>query len=374
MSLDSVLDIGLFILILIVLVIVHELGHMLVAKWSGMKVERFSVFMGRPLVSFTKGETEYGFGWLPLGGYVKITGMTPDEEIDPADEPRAYYRASTGRRIATIFAGPAVNLVIAFLTFVAIAAFIGFPTFTTTNTVGSVIETVDDRPTPAAQFDLAPGDQLVAVNGVSADGGPEGIEAIRSEIESNIGTPIEVVYRREGEILTAMPTPEVLQPGSGRGQLGFSFLREQDPSDPAGITQGIAEGSEFTWFLTEQYGALFKELVVSEEARESVNSVVGAGAVFDVVADNGLLDILFFFGAISFALGIFNLIPILPLDGGHIVIALVERFKRSPLSSRAYQGIALAGIFVIIIVFLYVLQNDIALIRGGDLAERLGNP
>ncbi len=374
MSFDSVLDIGLFILILIVLVIVHELGHMLVAKWSGMKVERFSVFMGRPLVSFTRGETEYGFGWLPLGGYVKITGMTPDEEIDPADEPRAYYRASTGKRIATIFAGPAVNLVIALLTFVAIAMFIGFPTFTTTSTVGSVIETVDDRPTPAAQFGLAPGDRLVAINGVPAEGGAAGIEAIRSEIEDNIGTPIEVVYQREGETLTAMPTPEVLQPGSGRGQLGFSFLREQDPSDPAGFTQGIADGSEFTWFLTEQYGALFKELVVSEEARESVNSVVGAGAVFDVVADNGLLDILFFFGAISFALGIFNLIPILPLDGGHIVIALVERIKGSPLASRTYQGIALSGVFVIIIVFLYVLQNDIALIRGGDLAERLGNP
>lgn len=374
MSFDSVVDIGLFVLILIVLVIVHELGHMLVAKWCGMKVERFSVFMGRPLLSFSRGETEYGVGWLPLGGYVKITGMTPDEAIDPADEPRAYYRAGTGARIATIFAGPAVNLVIAFLTFIAIAMFIGFPTFTTTNSVGSVIETVDDRPTPAARFGLMAGDQLISINGVPATGGPDAIEAIRSEIEENVGTPIEVVYRREGEQLTAMPTPEVLQPGSGRGQLGFSFLREQDPSEPAGFTQGIKDGAEFTWFLTEQYGELFQRLVVSEEARESVNSVVGAGAVFDVVADNGLLDILFFFGAISFALGIFNLIPILPLDGGHIVIALVERVKGSSLTSKAYQGMALAGIFVIVIVFIYVLQNDIALIRGGDLAERLGNP
>ena len=369
MSLDSIADIGLFVLILIFLVIVHELGHMLVAKRCGMKVERFSVFFGKPLASFTRGETEYGVGWIPLGGYVKIAGMTPEEEMAPADEPRAYYRASTGARIATIFAGPAVNLIVAFVVFVAIA-WIGVPTFTPTNTVASVIESVDDEPTPAAELGLMPGDVLVSVNGVAAR--PEAVEGIRAEIEGSVGTPVDVVYRREGAELSGTATPAVLNPELGRGQLGFRFDVVEGPAEQAGFLEGIERGADTTWFLTEQYGVLFKRLLVSEEAREQVNSVVGAGAVFDVVADNGLIDVLFFLGAISFALAIFNLIPMLPLDGGHIVIALVERVRGGPLTAKTYQGIALFGIFLVVIVFLYVLQNDIELIRGGDLAERLG--
>ncbi|MEO2139780.1 MAG: site-2 protease family protein, partial [Thermoleophilia bacterium] len=90
-----------FIVILMFLVLVHEAGHMVVAKWCGMRVERFSIFFGRPWVRFRRGETEYGIGWLPLGGYVKITGMTRDEQLPPEVAPRAYYAAATWKKVAT---------------------------------------------------------------------------------------------------------------------------------------------------------------------------------------------------------------------------------------------------------------------------------
>ncbi len=116
-----------FVLILMFLVLVHEAGHMVVAKWCGMRVERFSIFFGKPLWSFRRGETEYGIGWLPLGGYVKISGMTRGEEMPPEVEPRAYYNMPAWRKIATIFAGPAVNIVLAIVIFAAIF-WIGIPT------------------------------------------------------------------------------------------------------------------------------------------------------------------------------------------------------------------------------------------------------
>jgi len=150
-----------FVLILMGLVLVHEAGHMVVAKWCGMRVERFSIFFGRPLWKFTRGETEYAIGWIPLGGYVKISGMTQGEELDPAVAPRAYSNMPVWRRVVTILAGPAVNIVLAILLFAAIF-WIGVPTANLNNTVGTV------TPDSAAQTaGLKPGDRLVAI-----DGGP----------------------------------------------------------------------------------------------------------------------------------------------------------------------------------------------------------
>ena len=97
------------------LIILHEAGHFVVAKWVGMRVERFSLFFGKPLVSFRRGETEYGIGPIPLGGYVKITGMNPAEPIPPEVAHRAYFRQPVWKRIVVILAGPAVNLVLAFV-------------------------------------------------------------------------------------------------------------------------------------------------------------------------------------------------------------------------------------------------------------------
>ncbi|MDH3225951.1 MAG: site-2 protease family protein [Thermoleophilia bacterium] len=370
MSVDSILDIGLFVAILMFLVLVHELGHLVVAKWSGMKVERFSIFFGRPITSFQRGETEYGIGWLPLGGYVKITGMTRSEDVPPEDEARTYYNATTGRRIATILAGPAVNIVVAFIAFAAIA-WIGTPNFSLANEVAAVTTSVDGEPTPAAQLGLEPGDRLISVNNVRAE--PGIVEGIRYQIQENVGTTIEVVYERDGEQLTGAVAPVVINEELGRGQLGFTFA--QIPEE--GRTNlGPIDGLDFGWdrmvLLTEAYGDLFKRLIFEEEARQQVNSVVGAGAIFDVVADDGLITIIAFLGAISFALGVFNLLPILPLDGGHIVIALTERIMGKPLPGKVYERIALFGIILVVLAFLYILQNDIELIRGGNIAEELG--
>jgi regulator of sigma E protease len=363
-----------FVLILMGLVLVHEAGHMVVAKWCGMRVERFSIFFGRPVASFRRGETEYAIGWLPLGGYVKITGMTLAEEVDPEVEPRAYRNAPVWKRIATIIAGPAVNIVLAILMFAAIF-WIGVPTGELSTRVGSV------APESAAQVaGLQPGDSLVAVDGVRADGDPEAVrDALRA---GEPGETVTLTVARDGRTITVPATLDVLRDPAGRVQtdpdtgraipgLGFTFAIAEGPTVRYGPIAGLQQGWDWAWFVLRANVEVIGEMFTSAEAREQVNSVVGVGAVFNEVSDQGWVVLLRFIAVVSLALGVFNLLPVLPLDGGHIVFALLEKLKGSPVSPTAYERASIVGFALIMVVFVFALQNDIGRIMGdGFLIEQ----
>lgn len=348
-----------FILILMFLVLVHEAGHMIVAKWCGMRVEKFSIFFGRPLAKFRRGETEYGIGWLPLGGYVKITGMTRDEELPPEVVPRAYYAAKTWKKVATIFAGPFVNLVVAFLCF-ALYFWIGMPTFQATNAVDQVTPG-----SPAAAIGIAAGDQLLAVNGVRMMG-EEGIQKARAELQANPGQPVKVTYRSDGAVQTRTVTLARAEDLQGRtvGRLGVQFQQVPGERMSEGPVGGVTTAGRYTWFLIEENAKGIGQLFTSEQARDQVGSVVAIGAVYNEVAGDGLMEILRFIGLISLVLAIFNLLPIFPLDGGHILFAVLEKLKGSPISTKVYERSAMVGWAVILVVFVFALQNDIGKLTG----------
>ena len=315
-----------FALILMGLVLIHEAGHMVVAKWCGMRVERFSIFFGRPIAKFTKGETEYAIGWLPLGGYVKISGMTLGEQMPPEEAHRAYTAAPTWKKVATIAAGPAVNIVLAIVIFAAIF-WIGVPTFNPSTQVAGVV-----KDSAAQAAGLQPGDRLLAVNGVAANGDPE---RIRAELQSGApGDKVVLTVSRDGDTVTRPATLQALKntdgstrtdPETGRplAGLGFTFDVTPGPTVRSGPIEGLREGWDFTWFIVKTNVEVIGDAFVSSQAREQVSSIVGVGAVFNQVADEGWITVLRFIGVISLALGIFNLIPILPLDGGHILFALL---------------------------------------------------
>lgn len=348
-----------FVVILMFLILVHEAGHMVVAKWCGMRVERFSIFFGRPLARFTRGETEYGIGWLPLGGFVKITGMTRDEELPPEVVPRAYYAAKTWKKVAVIFAGPFVNLVVAFLCF-TLYFWIGIPSFQPSSNVEAVTPG-----SPAAAIGIAPGDRMLSVNGVAMTG-EAGLEKARAELVRNPGRPVVVRYAHAGQALTKDVTLASAEgvDGGQVGRLGVRFELRQGPRDSAGTLGGVTTAGRYTWFLIEENAKGIGQLFTSEEARDQVGSVVAIGAVYNEVAGDGLTEVIRFIGLISLVLAIFNLLPIFPLDGGHILFAILEKLKGSPISTRVYERSAMVGWAVILIVFVFALQNDIGRLTG----------
>jgi regulator of sigma E protease len=355
-------NIALFVAILIGLVILHEAGHMVVAKLCGMRVERFMVFMGKPLISFRRGETEYGIGWLPLGGYVKISGMTREEELPPEVRSRAYYSASFPRKFATILAGPAVNIVLAYVLF-ALIFWVGAPTLgNPTNVVAAV-----EPDSPAATIGLRPGDRLLSVDGVPAR--PGDITALREELRSQPGEPVTVVFERDGRRIERTTIAEAVEEnGQKVGRLGFVFDAPIITTS-YGPVEGLQKGGELTWEVVKASVSALGRLFVSEEARSQVNSVVGVGVVFNEVADDGTIRIIQLAALISLALGIFNLLPFLPLDGGHILFAAIERIKGSALPRGTFEKASFVGMALILVVFFIAIQNDISLIRDGTLTN-----
>jgi regulator of sigma E protease len=367
MTFGSLVNYLWFALILMGLVLVHEAGHMVVAKWCGMRVERFSVFFGRPLASFRRGETEYAIGWLPLGGYVKISGMTVGEDIPSEVAHRAYSAKPAWRKIVTILAGPAVNIVLAIVIFAAIF-WIGVPTFSNTTKVDSVL-----KGSAAAAVGLRPGDRLLQVDEVRAKGDAE---AVRAELQSHQpGDVVHLRIARDGKViardarlqtLTDLAGQPVTGPDGRRlGALGFTFGVLQGPTQRYGPVAGLRQGLDFTWFILKTNVEVIGHAFTSSQARDQVSSIVGVGAAFnDQVAGQGFITVLRFVGVISLALGIFNLIPILPLDGGHILFAVLEKVKGSAFSAVTYGRASFVGLAIVMLVFVIALQNDIGRLTG----------
>lgn len=364
----TILNYVYFALILMGLVLVHEAGHMVVAKWCGMRVERFSIFFGKPIASFTRGETEYAIGWLPLGGYVKISGMSVGEEMDDEVKHRAYTAKPAWRKIATILAGPAVNVVLAIIIFAAIF-WIGIPFQTPTTSVASV-----NRDSAAQQAGLKPGDTLLAVDGVPARGKSENV---RRQLQAGTeGQTVKLRVERDGRTITLPANLQVLtdpltgdrltsaETGRPVTGLGFTFDSIAGPTVRSGPVEGLRQGWDFGWYVLKTNVRVLGESLTNSHARGEVSSIVGVGATFNEVADNGLIQILQFIGLISLALGIFNLLPILPLDGGHIVFAVAEKVKGSAFSAVTYGRASFVGFAIVMVIFAVALQNDIGRLTG----------
>jgi regulator of sigma E protease len=348
-----------FIGILIFLVIIHEAGHMVVAKWCGMRVERFSIFMGRELFGFTRGETRYGLGWLPIGGYVKISGMNRDEQIPEELVPRAYYAASLPRKVATIAAGPLVNLLFAMLAFSAMY-WVGIPNSGAPTTRLAQIEVAS----PAARIGMRPGDHLLAINGVKSTDPA----IFRRQLSTRPDQRVIVTYEHAGTPITRVVTlqsvnangaacdPHASTKCVGHLGVGFGYATEK-----AGFVDGIHKGGTYTWYV------MHETVTRTVQTPNQVQSVVGVGAFYTEVASQGVATILAFAGLLSLALAIFNLIPIPPLDGGHILFAVMERIRGRAFAAATYERTAVVGIALMVILFVVVLQKDVVNIVHGTV-------
>jgi len=351
------------------LIILHELGHFAAAKATGMRVERFSLFFPPLLARVRRGETEYAIGSIPLGGYVKITGMSPHEELSPEVAPRAYLNQPPWKRIVVIAAGPAMNLLIAFLLGWAIVAFHGV----LTNDV--VVQQVESG-SPAAGK-LQPGDKVLSIDGVA--GYQPGLSeaettARQKRLQATInrhsctGTPkdgclaatsAKVVVERDGKPVTLLVTPKY-DPVAKRMRIGFAYGANEHvgPVHAAGITV------QNLWRITRLTTSSIVRIFYDPQARKDVSGVVGSYEAtrqsfqFDTVQALSILAI------ISLSLAVVNLFPFLPLDGGHIFWAVAEKIRGRPIPYRLIERASVVGFMLIAFLFVVGLTNDIDRLRG----------
>jgi regulator of sigma E protease len=350
---------------LIALIILHEFGHFAAAKAVGMRVERFSLFFPPLLLRKKIGETEYAIGALPLGGYVKISGMSPAEDLPDEVRTRAYYAQPVWKRIVVIAAGPAMNLLIAFVVLFIFYSAIG--DHVPTSKVGQV-----QKGYPAASV-LKPGDQVISIDGKRGD---SAVFSKQVGTHKCAGTPVkgckattpaQVVVKRDGQTKAFSITP-IYDPAVKHTRIGFSYdLNGPRKTLSAGKSISAA-GSQF-WFITRETASL-PARIINPEKRKEISGIVGVSDVAHqtVANDPGLAVLLL--AVVSLSLAIVNLFPFLPLDGGHIFWAVVELFRRRPVPFSVMERAGVVGFLLVIMLFLIGFTNDIDRLTNGGFQVR----
>jgi regulator of sigma E protease len=343
------------------LIILHEAGHLAAAKAVGMRVERFSLFFPPLLVRRKWGETEYAIGAIPIGGYVKITGMSPDEKLPDEVRTRAYTAQPVWKRVVVIAAGPAVNLVLAFLLLVVFYGAIGPPT--ATDTVGTV-----ERGFPA-EGQIEPADRLVAVDG--RRGSPrelsEAIAAHECPAEPVDGCqaaePAKLLVERDGRLerLELTPVYDADAPGGARTRLGFGYA--EGPREPLAFGRAVDVSADQFWFVSKETIKL-PAYLVDAERRDELSGIVGTYEITRQTILDDIGEALLILAVISLALAIINLFPFIPLDGGHIFWSIVEKVRRRPVSYATMERAGVVGFMLIVVVFLIGFTNDIGRLTG----------
>ena len=379
------------------LILAHEFGHFIVAKATGMRVEEFSIGFGRFVLAKRIGETIYGISWLPLGGYVRVTGMhkeefdqrieearekEAEEQVllearqdqpvkkrrrvqDPEDRlagPRAlsaddiastplnrrYYSHPFWHKVLFIVAGVAMNVIVAFLLLFAYGAFEGdsFPT----TTIQAIV-----AQGPADQAGMKPGDMVVSVNGQSVSDW----DTVRAFIQSHSGQAVTLVVQRGGQTVTLKPT---IGTKSGSGYLGVSAKLQR---------KGLGAGKALS-FAGTRTGSGFKLVFVGFKmmftgaapvtGSEGLAGPVGIIQISSEAFTGGYYLLLLAF--ISINLAIVNMLPILPLDGGHVLFSIIEKIRGKAVSLKVFEQVSMVGLVIFAALFILATTNDIGRLIG----------
>lgn len=338
-----------FLIVLSVLIVVHELGHLLMARQMGIRVEKFSLGFGPQLLRRMIGQTEFCLSVLPLGGYVKLAGESPSEA---KGEPWEFNSKRPLQKAAVVIAGPVMNAFLAFALF-ALIAYAGQPTPTTL--VGRVMDAM-----PAKAAGMLAGDRILKVNGVSVSYWEELLAQIRknpdkmmldvkrgnSVIQVNLSAQTQQVnglFGRKARIpyIGVVPSAEIV------------YIRH--PFFQA-IGVGFSRLIQMTVILVVSLGMVISGAL---PFKESMTGPIGIFYMTSQAAQQGFLSLLNFMGALSLSLFVLNLLPIPVLDGGHLFFLVVERIKGSPLSDRIKERLTQAGMVLLVLLMTFVIIQDL---------------
>jgi membrane-associated protease RseP (regulator of RpoE activity) len=344
-----------FVVMLILVVLIHEAAHLGFAKLFGFKVDEYFVGFGKRLWSTRRGETEYGVKAIPAGGYVKIAGMDPFHPVPPTDPDfsRTYHEKPIWQRAIVIVAGPLTHFVVAFLFFAIALTFAGGLLPADSVTFGAVEATLDGQPSPASQAGIRIGDRVISVQ---AEGAAPLVEpsadAFADYVGAHASSLLTLELERDGNTVTVTTTPvlsEVTEDGETQVTPRIGVLLDSTVVDPVGFPESIVQGARMVGLsvrdVVTRFGAIFGpegigrmyDLIVTDAPREITDptSAVGLASVSGQLAESGrIFQLLFAFGAINVFVGLLNLLPLPPFDGGHLAVLLIERIRRKRIDMR----------------------------------------
>ncbi len=389
-----------FIAALVVCVVLHELGHYLTAKSSHMKVTEFFLGFGPRLWSVRKGETDYGIKPVLVGAYVKIPGMTNLEEVDPADESRTYRQQPFWRRVLVASAGSIMHFVIALLLGIVLAIAIGVPTSTQVSVAGFT-RWAGHRVTAAQVAGMRAGDAILSVDGKRVTT----ITQLSKDIQVAKGRPIAIVVERDGRRSTLVTHPqagytvgtrEVLgtRPGKKTSWLIGIETNTADVFTPKNPWDAVAWAGDNVGSVTRLtvlgighvfspggLSSLYHQVTSTQAAEKAAANpaqsnrlltIVGAARLATQAEQKGVFYFLWLLIALNIALGLLNMLPMLPLDGGHVVIALYERVRTR--RGRPYYQADAAKLMPAAYVFMAVMVVFMGSLLFLDIAHPIANP
>lgn len=396
------------------LILIHEAGHFFASLAVGLRPRRFYVGFPPAIVKHKRNNIEYGIGAIPLGGFVSIPGMhrpiphdaerrmsravseapalagpfdrirrglgaaDPHEAIVPLDEfeqalhkqklspdalasaekgltemrdalgPDAYWKAATWRRLVAIFAGPGANIVLAIVLMTILFMTTAGKVTSEVALVEPTIENANGAEvvTPAQSVGLKSGDRIVAINGQPVDAAD-----IPSRIAGSDGKPLVLTVIREGERIRLGPVAPLATNAGYR--LGFGLGGEG-----LGPVEAVGHAFEVTWLVTVEIGRSLARLAVGE-GREDISSPIGITQVSSDAVERGTENYLWVLALVSLSLALLNLLPLLPLDGGHILFALLEGARGRIVRREVYERVSVVGLAVVLLLFFIGITNDI---------------
>jgi len=347
------------IILLGVLIFVHELGHFLVAKWSGVGVLKFSLGFGPKLVGRKFGETEYVVSIIPLGGYVKLLGESEEDELSPEDEERSFQKQSVLKRMGIVAAGPLFNFLFAIIAFSLIYS-IGVPV--STSKVGSVLEK-----SAALSAGIQKGDRIIGIDGKDVSRWAELVDIIS---KSN-GRQMKFTIDRNNKVHDIYVIPEAVKVKNIFGEEIQSYkigiaISSETIIERLNPFLALAEGADRTWWFTKLTFLTIVKIIQRVVSPKTLGGPILIAQMSGEYAKQGLIPFIFFMSVLSINLGVLNLLPIPVLDGGHLFFYLIEIITGKEINVKWREISQQLGFFLLILLMIFVFYNDIIKILGNQ--------
>ncbi|MGO4715684.1 RIP metalloprotease RseP [Bradyrhizobium sp. 2TAF24] len=359
-----------FLFVLTIVVFFHELGHFLVARWTGVKVLTFSLGFGPEIVGFNdRHGTRWKISAIPLGGYVKFFGDESEASTPSAtslaamtadERAQSFHYKKVGSRAAIVAAGPIANFVLAIVIFAALFMSFGKPSIT------AQVETVEPG-SAAAEAGFLPGDVVTAIDGTTI----ESFSDMQRIVATSAGEMLTFTVQRSGATITLKATPQLQMVKDGFGgshRQGLLGIKRGGPVEvaakPVDPLNAVWLGVKETWFLIKQTALYIGRLFTGREATDQLGGPIRIAQISGQVATLGLPALIHLAGVLSVSIGLLNLFPVPLLDGGHLLFYLVEAVRGRPLSERAQEMGFRFGLAIVLMLMIFTFYNDLVHLPG----------